>query len=90
MPAANVIGDAVDHGGKSWAGVPACYAYAVRCSLWPRLRFEFGQGVVLRSSEDDVAMIVSSGRGVHEALSAAVECAQRGVNVGVVGHAVDR
>ena len=49
----------------------------------PDYGFEFGKGVVLRSSEDDVAMIVSSGRGVHEALSAAVDCAQRGVNVGV-------
>src|SRR6476469_2654423 len=46
--------------------------------------FEFGKGVVVRSSNDEVAVIVSSGRGVHEALSAAAECAERGINVGVV------
>jgi transketolase C-terminal domain/subunit len=46
--------------------------------------FEFGRGCFLRRSPDDAAVIVSSGRGVHEALAAATECANRGVNVGVV------
>ena len=46
--------------------------------------FEFGKGWFLRRSPDDAAVIVSSGRGVHEALAAAAECANRGVNVGVV------
>jgi transketolase C-terminal domain/subunit len=46
--------------------------------------FEFGKGYTLRSSAQDAAVIVSSGRGVHEALAAAAECASRGVSVGVV------
>jgi transketolase C-terminal domain/subunit len=46
--------------------------------------FEFGRGHVLRESADDAAVIVSSGRGVHEALGAAEACAARGVAVGVV------
>jgi transketolase C-terminal domain/subunit len=46
--------------------------------------FEIRRGTVLRESEDDVAVIVSSGRGVHEALAAAELCARDGVGVGVV------
>ena len=46
--------------------------------------FEFGKGHVLRETGDDAAVIVSSGRGVHEALAAADECAARGLTVGVV------
>jgi len=46
--------------------------------------FEFGRGYFLRRSPDDAAVIVSSGRGVHEALAAAAECARRGLSVGVV------
>jgi transketolase N-terminal domain/subunit/transketolase C-terminal domain/subunit len=46
--------------------------------------FEFGRGWFLRRSPDDAAVIVSSGRGVHEALAAATLCAGRGLNVGVV------
>ncbi|PWU07538.1 MAG: transketolase [Terriglobia bacterium] len=46
--------------------------------------FDFGQGYVLRESTGDVATIVSSGRGVHEALAAAGECAKNGLAVGVV------
>jgi transketolase C-terminal domain/subunit len=46
--------------------------------------FEFGKGYVVRESADDVAVIVSSGRGVHEALAAASECWTRGLQVGVV------
>ena len=38
---------------------------------------------MLRESADDRAVIVSSGRGVHEALAAAAMC-RRGVGVGVV------
>jgi transketolase len=47
-------------------------------------RFEFGKGSVLRESEDDRAAIISSGRGVHEALAAAERCADAGVPVRVV------
>jgi transketolase C-terminal domain/subunit len=47
-------------------------------------QFEFGRGHVLRRSPGDAAVIVSSGRGVHEALAAAAQCAARGFTVGVV------
>jgi transketolase len=46
--------------------------------------FEFGKGHVVRGSADDVAVIVSSGRGVHEALAAAAESEANGLQVGVV------
>jgi transketolase len=46
--------------------------------------FEFGKGHILRQSADDRAAIVSSGRGVHEALAAAKHCASAGVPVRVV------
>lgn len=46
--------------------------------------FEFGKGEVLRQSGGDVATIISSGRGVHEAISASELCAKAGVAVGVV------
>jgi transketolase len=47
-------------------------------------RFEFGKGCVLREREDDRAAIISSGRGVHEALAAWQHCASAGVPVRVV------
>jgi transketolase C-terminal domain/subunit len=50
----------------------------------PDYVFEFGKGHVLRESADDVAVIVSAGRGVHEALAAADECRATGLSVGVV------
>jgi transketolase len=46
--------------------------------------FEFGQAHVLRESPADAAVIVSSGRGVHEALAAAEQCGAKGRAVGVV------
>jgi transketolase len=46
--------------------------------------FDFGNGHILRESAGDVAVIVSSGRGVHEALAAARECASNGIHAGVV------
>ena len=46
--------------------------------------FTLGRGHVLRESDADAAVIVSSGRGVHEALAAAVDCAKSGVHVTVV------
>ncbi|ODS52685.1 MAG: transketolase [Acidobacteria bacterium SCN 69-37] len=46
--------------------------------------FAFGRGHVLRESPTDRAVIVSSGRGVHEALAAAVTCERDGLPVGVV------
>jgi transketolase len=50
----------------------------------PDYTFEFGRGNVLRESADDVAVIVSSGRQVHEALTTAERCRERAVSVGVV------
>jgi transketolase len=47
-------------------------------------RFEFGKGYIVRETENEKAVIVSSGRGVHEALAAAGECEKRGIPVGVV------
>ncbi len=46
--------------------------------------FAFGKGHRVRSSQEDRATIISSGRGVHEALAAAVKCAAAGIPVGVV------
>jgi transketolase len=46
--------------------------------------FEFGKGQTLKQSADDLAAIVSSGRGVHEALAAAQLCADAGAPVRVV------
>jgi transketolase len=46
--------------------------------------FEFGRGAVLRQSENDRVAIVSSGRGVHEALAAGERCAKAGISVRVV------
>jgi transketolase len=46
--------------------------------------FAFGSGHRLRSSLEDRAVIISSGRGVHEALAASTKCAAAGIPVGVV------
>jgi transketolase len=46
--------------------------------------FEFATGYRLRGSPADKATIISSGRGVHEALGAAKKCADAGIAVGVV------
>jgi transketolase len=46
--------------------------------------FAFGRGHRLLSSPADRATIVSSGRGVHEAMAAAGQCASAGMPVGVV------
>ena len=46
--------------------------------------FEFGKGHVLTRPDNERAVIVSSGRGVHEALAASADCRKRGIDVGVV------
>lgn len=46
--------------------------------------FEFGKGYEVRRSESDRAIVISSGRGVHEALAAAAICEKSGISVGVV------
>jgi transketolase len=50
----------------------------------PDYAFEMGKGHVLESIADARAIVVSSGRGVHEALAAAALCKAQGVRVGVV------
>ncbi len=53
--------------------------------LYPNtFEFEFGRAYALRETADDEAVIVSSGRGVHEALVSADKCAEAGLKVGVV------
>jgi transketolase C-terminal domain/subunit len=46
--------------------------------------FEFGKGYALRQSPADAACVISSGRGVHEALGAAELCARSRLSVEVV------
>ncbi len=46
--------------------------------------FEFGKGVFVRGAPTDDAFIVSSGRGVHEALAASRECEALGARVAVI------
>jgi len=46
--------------------------------------FEYGKGYVVRQSDADKAVLISSGRGVHEALGAADLCAKQGLGVMVV------
>jgi transketolase len=46
--------------------------------------FAFGKGHVLREHPGDRAVIVTSGRGVHEALAAVARCSDLGFSVGVV------
>jgi transketolase len=50
----------------------------------PGFVFEYGKGCVVRQRPQDTAVIVSSGRGVHEAVAAAAECEKVGLSVGVV------
>ena len=46
--------------------------------------FTFGKGCILQEHNDDRAVIISSGRGVHEALAAAALLEQDGIMAGVV------
>jgi transketolase len=46
--------------------------------------FELGRGYWLQQPEAAAAVIVSGGRGVHEALAAAAECGARGARVAVI------
>ena len=50
----------------------------------PDFTFQFGKGYVLRQSQADTACLISSGRGVHEALAAAALCERSSVHVQVV------
>jgi len=50
----------------------------------PEYTFEFGKGHVIRRSAEDAAIVVSSGRGVHEAIAASGICAKNGIGVMVV------
>jgi transketolase len=46
--------------------------------------FEFGKASFVHGAESDAAFIISSGRGVHEAVAAARVCEQSGARVAVV------
>ncbi len=46
--------------------------------------FEFGKGHVLKENANDKAVIISTSRGVHEALIASAKAAEQGIGVGVV------
>ena len=46
--------------------------------------FEMGKGYILKEGPDDRAVIITSGRGVHEALKAAAELENSGIMVKVV------
>src|SRR3954447_8302873 len=50
----------------------------------PDYVFEFGKGHILKESPDDKAVIVSTSRGVHEALAGARKAGEQGLNIGVV------
>ena len=50
----------------------------------PTYEFELGKGVFVLGGRDAAAFIISSGRGVHEAIRAANTCAAAGVNVAVI------
>ena len=50
----------------------------------PEYVFEYGRGHVVKESADDRAIVISSGRGVHEAVAAAAELEKAGVGVKVV------
>ncbi len=53
--------------------------------LYPSdFEFAFGKGHYIRRGESDRAVIISSGRGVHEAVAAADLLAKRGLNASVV------
>jgi transketolase len=47
-------------------------------------QFEFGKGSIVHGAMTDAAYIVSSGRGVHEAIAAARICAKSGTDIAVV------
>jgi len=49
----------------------------------PDYAFGFGKGHVLKESADDKAVIISTSRGVHEALAASSKAAEQGLKVGV-------
>jgi transketolase len=46
--------------------------------------FEFGKAHFLQQKANDAAVLISSGRGVHEALAAAALCVEQGIGVSVV------
>jgi transketolase C-terminal domain/subunit len=50
----------------------------------PDIEFEFGKGFVLREGDSDEAVLISSSRGTHEALTAAAQAESLGVGLTVV------
>jgi transketolase C-terminal domain/subunit len=49
-----------------------------------KFKFQYGKAYVLKEHEDDQAVVVSSGRGIHEAVSAAEELENQGISISVV------
>ena len=85
VPAADVRGHAVDHARKSRADLPPGDAYGIAGDLRAATTVSSSAGVTSSAkSADDRAMIVSSGRGVHEAIAAAALCDKSGIGVAVV------
>jgi len=50
----------------------------------PEYIFKFAQGHILKQTDTDTVVLISSGRGTHEALAAASLCAEQGIGVTVV------
>jgi transketolase len=50
----------------------------------PDYVFEFGKGHVLKENPEDKAVIISTSRGIHEALLASSKAAEQGLSIGVV------
>ena len=70
-PQQMLVADEVDHGGQPRAALRPRHAHALRGALRARLHVRVRQGHIRARRADDAAFIVSSGRGVHEALAAA-------------------
>ena len=73
----------VMEGGKGlvYARIPRAPTRAVHD---PQVRFEYGKGYRLKSSSKDRACLVTSGRGIYEALAAADLLEKEGIPTGVI------
>jgi len=67
--------------GLVYARIPRAPTRAVHD---PDVRFEYGTGYRLRHSAEDRACLVTSGRGVYEALAAAELLEKEGIRAGVI------
>ena len=75
----------MDHGGKQGVGARSHNAVSPPAAIYdPDFVFTYGRGYVLKESPEDRAVLVSSGRGIHEVLAAAGALEQSGINIKVV------